>query len=111
MPSGRQTSFRNEDAGTVARERIGTDGAAMRQVLQDLEPVLDNGVARPALEVGDEADTTSVMLASGIEQSLRRRSAERRTNAILGSSSLLCHGNDSGSWPWKERSILPTGLA
>jgi hypothetical protein len=53
----------HEDAGAVAGERVGADGAAMGQVLQDLETLLDDFVARPGLQGGDEADTAGIVLS------------------------------------------------
>ena len=63
----------HQDAGAVAGQRVGAGRAAMGEVLQDLEAMLDDLVARPALEVGDEADAASIVLALRIIESLRRR--------------------------------------
>ena len=79
MPSGAVDLFEevvrnlHQDAGAVAGKRVGADGAAMGQVLQDLEAVLDDFVARPGLQVGDEADAAGIVLALRIVESLRRR--------------------------------------
>ena len=63
----------HQDAGAVAGQRVGADGAAMGQVLQDLEAVLDDRVARPRLQVGDEADAAGIVFSLRIVESLRRR--------------------------------------
>jgi hypothetical protein len=39
----------HEDARTVAGKRVGADGAAMGQILEDLETLLDDFVARTRL--------------------------------------------------------------
>ena len=63
----------HEDAGAVAGKRVGADGAAMGQILQDLEALLDDFVARPGLQVGDEADAAGIVFSLWIVESLRRR--------------------------------------
>ena len=63
----------HEDAGAVAGKRVGADGAAMGQILEDLETVLDDLVARPRLQVGDEADAAGIVFSLRIVESLRRR--------------------------------------
>ncbi len=42
----------------------------MREVLQDLESLLDDRVALLALDVGDEADATSVVLIARVVQAM-----------------------------------------
>ncbi len=59
----------NENARAVARERVGADGAAMLEVLEDGERVGDELVRRPPLEIGDEADAAGVVLAFAVEES------------------------------------------
>jgi hypothetical protein len=63
----------DQHAGTVARHRVGADGAAMLEVLEDGDCILDQEVRISAFEVGDEADAASVVLALGIEQPARTR--------------------------------------
>ena len=55
----------DQDAGAVAHQLVGAHGAAMVQVFQDLQPLLDDGVALLALDVRDEADAAGVMLVGG----------------------------------------------
>ena len=63
----------HEHASAVAGKRVGADGAAMGQIFEDLETVLDDRVARPRLQVGDEADAAGIMFSLRIVESLRRR--------------------------------------
>ena len=61
----------HEDARAVALQRIGAGGAAMRQVLQDLQALRDDLVRLAALDVRDEAEATGVVLVRGVVQALR----------------------------------------
>ena len=63
----------HQDARAVAGQRVGAGGAAMGQVLEDLQAVLDDRVALAAFQIGDEADAAGIMLALRIVESLRRR--------------------------------------
>ena len=63
----------HQDARTVAGKRVGADRAAMDQILEDLETVLDDLMARPRLQIGDEAHAAGIMLSFRIVESLRRR--------------------------------------
>ena len=63
----------HEDARAVAGERVGADGAAMGQIFEDLQTVLDDLAARPAFQIGDEADAAGIVLVLRIVESLRRR--------------------------------------
>ena len=63
----------HQDAGAVAGEWVCTRGAAMGQVFQNLDTVLDDCVARAALQVGDEADAAGIVLMLRIVESLRLR--------------------------------------
>jgi hypothetical protein len=62
-----------ENAGSVTGERIGPDGTAMRQVAQDLQPLLHYGVAFFTLDVRDETNATRVVLVCGVVETLRPR--------------------------------------
>ena len=59
-----------QDARTVARQRIGADGAPVRQILQYLQPLLHDGVGFFALDVRHEADAAGVVLIGGIVKTL-----------------------------------------
>jgi hypothetical protein len=63
----------HKNAGAVACERVGSRGAAMGQVFEDLQAVLDDLAARPAFEIGDETDAASIVLVLRIVESLRGR--------------------------------------
>ena len=65
----------HQDAGAVAHARVGADRAAMLQIAQDAQPVLDDLVRLAALDVGDEADAAGILVERGIVQALRRRRA------------------------------------
>ena len=67
----------DEDAGAVAGDRVGADGTAVLEVLEDGERVLDQLVRFLALEVGDEADAARVVLAARIEEPARARTSWR----------------------------------
>ncbi len=60
----------DENAGTVAGQRVGADGAAVLEVLQDLQRVFDDLVRLAALHVGDEADAACIAFEVGIEEPL-----------------------------------------
>ena len=60
-----------QDTCAVARQRICAHGAAMLEVLEDIERVLDDRVRLAAFQVGDEADATGVMLAARVKQAAR----------------------------------------
>ncbi len=62
-----------EDAATVAELGVGADGAAMVEVAQDLQALLDQPVALAVLHVGDEADAAGVFLVGGVVEALARR--------------------------------------
>ena len=60
----------DQDAGAVAGFRIAAAGAAMRQVDQDLDALLDDVVRALALDVRDKADTAGIVLVGGVVQAL-----------------------------------------
>ena len=63
----------HQNAGAVACSRIGTDRAAMLEIAEDSERVLDQLMRRPALDVGNEADPAGILLERGIVKALHRR--------------------------------------
>ena len=63
----------DQDAGAVAHQRVGADRAAVVEVLEDLQALLDDRVRLLALDVGDEADAAGVVLVG------RRIEARRPT--------------------------------
>ena len=60
----------DEDAGTVAGIDLGAAGAAVVQVAQDLQPVLDHLVRLAAFHVHDEADAAGIVLEPRIVKAL-----------------------------------------
>ena len=63
-------SIRNldQDAGAIAAQGIGPHGAAMVEVLQDQQRLLDECVTRLALDVRDESHAAGVVLPAGVVQ-------------------------------------------
>ncbi len=60
----------DEDARAVPRVGLATTGAAMFQVLQDLQGILDDLMGFAVFEVRDEAHAASVVFILGIVQAL-----------------------------------------
>ena len=70
-PVAQQTVGNLQQApGPVANQGISPDGAAMVQVEQDLQPITDDLVAAPALDIGHETDAARIMLVDGVVQTL-----------------------------------------
>ena len=63
----------DQDAGAVAGQGVGADRAAMGEVLENEQPLIDDGVAPGAFDVGDKADAAGVMFIGGVVQPLCRR--------------------------------------
>src|SRR5262249_11693809 len=61
----------HQDAGAVAGARIGADRAAMLEIAQDRERVLNDLVRLAPLDVGDEADTARILVERRIVETLR----------------------------------------
>ena len=61
----------HQDAGAVAGARIGADRAAMLEVDQDGERVVDDLVRLAALDVGDESDAAGILGERGIVKAVR----------------------------------------
>jgi hypothetical protein len=60
----------DQQTGAIAHQRIGTDGAPVIQVLEDLEGLADDGMALLALDMGHEADAAGVMFLGRAVQTL-----------------------------------------
>ena len=60
----------HQDAGAVAGARVGADRAAMLQIAEDGERVLDQPMRFPALDVGDEPDAAGILVERGIVEPL-----------------------------------------
>ena len=86
----------HEDAGAVARERIAAAGAAMREIFQHLEPLPDDMVALPPVEIHDETHATGIVLIGGIVEALGwgksvgTRHCDTRLRGNCGSRGTLC---------------------
>jgi hypothetical protein len=85
----------DQDAGAVAHQLVGADRAAVIQVLEDLQPLLDDAVRLLALDMGDEADTAGVVLAARVVQAEALRSVDligRRWGGSGGPEGVVWHG-------------------
>ena len=69
----------DEDAAAVAELGIGADGAAMVEIVQDLQALLDDGVGLAVLHVGDEADAAGILLHRRVVEPLCVGMAGSRT--------------------------------
>ena len=61
----------NENAGAVAGFGIASAGAAMSQVDEDLNPLLDDLMAFFSANAGDKSHAAGVVLVRGIVETLR----------------------------------------
>ena len=73
----------HEHAGAVAGVDLAAAGAAMIEVLEDLDALLDDGVRFAALDVHDEADAAGVMLELRVIEALLRRRAQSNRGHFL----------------------------
>ncbi|MGC4066007.1 MAG: hypothetical protein QM784_15430 [Polyangiaceae bacterium] len=58
-----------KDAGAVASERIASACATVNQIQKDFDTLAHDVMRRLALQAGNEANATGVMLESGVVQS------------------------------------------
>jgi hypothetical protein len=79
----------DQDAGAVSGVGLAAARAAVKQVLQDRERLLDDAVGSPSLEVDHEADAARVVLVTGIVEALGRWHAWRRHRVTLA----VLHGS------------------
>src|SRR5579885_992397 len=63
----------HQNAGAVAGARIGADGAAMLQIEQDGDRVLDDLVRLAALDIGNKTDAAGIFFLRRIKQAERFR--------------------------------------
>ena len=63
----------HQDAGAVARARIGADRAAMLEIAEDADRVGDDLMRLLALDIGDEADAAGILLERGIVETFGGR--------------------------------------
>jgi hypothetical protein len=61
----------NEDACAIGSFGVRTHRAAMGQIAQNLQSLLDNGVTLAALDMRDKAYSARIVLVGGIVKSLR----------------------------------------
>ena len=60
----------DQDSRPVARQRVRADRAAMGQVLQDLQTLLDDPVALPVPDVDHESDPARIVLVAWVVEPL-----------------------------------------
>src|SRR5262249_39099013 len=65
----------NEDSGAVAHAGVGAHRAAMLEVAEDLQRVLDDLMRLAAFDVGDETDAAGILVERGVVQTLCGRNA------------------------------------
>ena len=93
----------NEAAGPVADQRVGSDGAAMVEIDQDLQTARDDVVRFSPLDVGDETDAARIMLVARVVESLSLGQCHRyalhpkqlaqaspRASARFGAGAIIC---------------------
>ena len=68
----------DEDAGPVALQRVGAGGAAVGQVLEDLQALGDDLVALLVLDVRDEPEPAGIVLIDGVVEALARQEDRTR---------------------------------
>ena len=74
----------DQDARAVAGFRIAAARAAMGQIDEDLHALLNDVVRLLPFDVGDKADTASIMLVCRVVQTLRGRRAGRMSVVVHG---------------------------
>ncbi len=107
--------YLDQQPGAVARVGIATASAAMLQVDENFYALVDNLVARAALDIGDKADTTGVVFKTGVVKALLRRQSVSRhilfspsrasspaSTPVVGAGT----GGNRNSWPglWAKAS-------
>ena len=80
-----------QDACAVPSKRICADRTAMLEVLENIERVPDDRVRLAAFQIGDEADSTGIMLAARVKQAARLRTYR----PPLGHRHRVLRGHDS----------------
>ncbi len=78
----------DEDACAIAGFGIAAAGAAVGEVDEDLDALLDDVVGFMAFDAGDEADTAGVVFKGGVVESLRLRQAGSRGLVSLTGNTL-----------------------
>ena len=81
-PAKKRVRHLQEDAGAVAGVLLAAAGAAVLEVQQDLDRLLDDLVRLAALEVDDEADAAGVVLVARIVEALFPRRPERHGRVL-----------------------------
>ena len=99
----------HQHAGAIAHQRVGADGAAMRQVFEHGKAVLDDLVRLHALHVDDEADAAGVMLVARIVEALGGQAGSASGSAMsvrtvfLTAAAFVC-----AAWPFVAEASCPS---
>ena len=72
----------NQDTGAIAGLGIRTDSTAMGQIDQNLQPLLNDGMAFLAFDIGDETDAAGIMFVAAIVKALILRKTRRRDISV-----------------------------
>lgn len=79
----------DQDAGPVAHQSIGTYRATMIEILENLEPLVDDGVALLTLYMRNKADAAGIMLVAWVVKTLRGGDRGNRLLVVHGDTVLL----------------------
>ena len=90
LPGEERVGNLHQDAGAVAGARVGADRAAMLEIDEDRERILDDLVGLAPLDVGDEADAAGILVERGIVEAARLR------HARIGGVAARRHGRRFG---------------
>src|SRR5262249_48383152 len=93
----------HQHPGAVARSRVASAGSAMGQVVEHLEPLLQDVVRAYALGVDQEADPAGVVLVRWIVEALARGDAARLMHRYV----LLDSPEPFLAAPWRWRRPSP----
>jgi hypothetical protein len=93
----------DQHAGPVAHQRIRADGAAMIEVLQDQQTLLDDGMTLLAADVRDEADAARVVFKFG---SIQTAPFGRRARIVVDGRALHFRGDERRHAGLRPESVM-----
>src|SRR5262245_4264241 len=82
--SQERVGYLNQDTGAIAGVDLGSARAAVLQVGQELQRLVDDGVRAPTFDVDDETDATGVVLERGIVEASSFWRADRLHRPLIG---------------------------
>ena len=110
----------DEHASAVAHQPVGADGAAMLEIVENLQPVIDDAMRLLVLQADDEADAARVALVQRVGETLgdisatgwRANAFGRRSDRSAGPKRLaLAHRNALSPPSPVHHTALPTAGA